>query len=464
MYAPGGQVEPISCSVEYDKRCAHEEDGEKSDEKDASEAFTHSWSKYTDMILFLHMISSRSPLSAPLRAIGMIGIALLCVAIGYGFGAHEFAGAAVPDGEGRVLGLGSVASDLSSDADFATFWDVWKLVKSSYVDQPVSEKDLYYGSIAGMVASLNDPYSTYFTPEDARAFNEQLSGSFYGIGAQLDTKDGQIVVISSLPGTPAERAGLKSDDAILAIDGTSTEGMVIDEAVSHIRGDKGTAVTLTILSSGEAESKDVEIVRDEITIDSVTYSMRDDHVAVIEISIFNDDTSRLFASAAQNAIDDGAKGIVLDLRNNPGGLLDAAIDLAGYWLPSGSTAVIEAVGGAQNEYPTNGNAMLGNLPTAVLVNGGSASASEILSGALQDAKKATIVGKTTFGKGSVQEYHELPDGGAVKVTVARWLTPLGRSIDKQGITPDQTVDYTEDDFHAKRDPQFDAAINLLTQK
>lgn len=410
------------------------------------------------------MISSRSPLSAPLRAIGVIGIGLVCVAIGYGFGSREFVGAAVPNGEGHVLGQGSIATGLSDDADFATFWDVWKLVKSSYVDQPVSEKNLYYGSIAGMVASLNDPYSTYFTPEDAQAFNEQLSGSFYGIGAQLDTKDGRIVVVAPLSGTPAEREGLKTDDAILAIDGTSTEGMAIDEAVSHIRGEKGTTVTLTILSAGDTESREVPITRDEITIDSVTYTLRDDHIAVIEVSMFNDDTSTLFATAAQNAVKDGATGIVVDLRNNPGGLLDAAIDLAGYWLSSGSTAVIEKVGDSENEYPANGTAMLGDIPTVVLVNGGSASASEILAGALQDAGKATLIGQTTFGKGSVQEYHELPDGGAVKITVAKWLTPLGRSIDKEGITPDQEVDYTEEDFHAKQDPQLNAAIDLLTQE
>lgn len=409
------------------------------------------------------MISSRSPLSAPLRAIGVVGIALLCAGIGYGFGSRDLS-FPVPDGEGRVLGQGSVATDLSEDADFATFWDVWKLVKSSYVDQPVSEKDLYYGSVAGMVASLGDPYSTYFTPEDARAFNEQLSGSFFGIGAQLDTKDGNIVVIAPLPGTPAERAGLQPEDVIVTIDDAPTEGMTIDEAVSRIRGERGTVVTLGITREGSEDPRLFPITRDEITIDSVTYEMRDDGIAVISVSMFNDDTSSLFASAAQNVLSDNATGIIVDLRNNPGGLLDASIDLAGYWIAAGGTAVIESVGETQESYATNGNAILANVPTVVLVNGGSASASEILAGALQDSKEATVIGETTFGKGSVQEYHELPDGGAVKITVAKWLTPLGRSIDKQGITPDQTVEFTQEDVNAKRDPQLDAALDLLSQE
>jgi carboxyl-terminal processing protease len=407
------------------------------------------------------MMSSGSPLAAPLRALGGIGIALGLLFIGYAFGSHEFASLPALDAEERVVGQGSIATGLSEDADFQTFWDVWRLVKSAYVDQPVSEKNLYYGAIAGMVGGLNDPYSTYFTPEDAQAFDEQLAGSFFGIGAQLDMKDDQIVVVAPLPGTPAERAGVLTGDIILAVDGVVTEGMSIDEVVSHIRGEKGTTVTLTLYRAGDEAPTEVPITRDEITIDSVTYTLRDDGVAVIEISMFNDDTSELFAAAAERVIRDGATGIILDLRNNPGGLLDAAIDLAGYWIPAGQAAVIESVGGEQTSYATNGTAMLANVETVVLVNGGSASASEILAGALQDTDEAVIVGQTTFGKGSVQEYHDLPDGGAVKITVAKWLTPLGRSIDKEGIAPDQDVPFTQEDLDAKRDPQFDAALHIL---
>jgi len=407
---------------------------------------------------------SRSPLTAPVRALGAVFVAVLCVTLGYNLGANQSAQAVVPTGEGRVTHQGFIPLDVSNDADFATFWDVWRTVRAAYVDQPVSEKNLYYGSISGMVASLNDPYSTYFTPEDAKAFDEQLAGSSFGIGAQLDVKDGQIVVVAPLPGTPADRAGLRTSDIIAAINGLTTEGMSIDEAVSKIRGEKGTAVVLSILRENATETQDISLVRDEITIDSVTYAMKDDHVALITISMFNEDTSSLFAEAAENAVHDGATSIVLDLRNNPGGLLDSAIDLAGYWIPKGGTAVIEDVRGTQTEYPTSGSGSLKDIPTAVLVNGGSASAAEILAGALQDTHEGTVIGEQTFGKGSVQEYHDLPDGGAVKITVARWLTPLGRSIDKQGIAPDSVVPLTLEDFHAKRDTQFDAALDFLSKE
>ncbi len=407
---------------------------------------------------------SRSPLSAPLWAFGAVLVAVLCVATGYAVGAQQSAQAVVPVGEGHVTNQGFIPPDVSNDADFATFWEVWRAVRAAYVDQPVSEKNLYYGSISGMVASLNDPYSTYFTPEDAQAFDEQLAGSFFGIGAQLDMKDDQIVVVAPLPGTPADRAGLRTGDSIVAIDGVTTDGMNIYEAVSHIRGEKGTAVVLSILRDGAAETQAFSIVRDEITVDSVTYAMKDDHVAVIEISMFNEDTSSLFAKAAENAVKDGATSIVLDLRNNPGGLLDSAIDLAGYWIPKGGTAVIEDVRGTQTKYPTSGSGSLKDIPTVVLVNGGSASAAEILAGALQDTHGATVIGEQTFGKGSVQEYRDLPDGGAVKITVARWLTPLGRSIDKQGIAPDSVVPLTIEDVHANLDTQFNAALDFLQKK
>lgn len=414
------------------------------------------------MVLCFYMISSsRSALSAPLRAIAILLVCLACVAGGYELGAHQYAQGAVPEGEGHVTGQGSIGTSISSDVDFSTFWEVWKMVRQMYVDQPVSEKELYYGAMAGMVGALNDPYSTYFNPTDAQSFDEQLAGSFFGIGAQLDVKDDQIVVTAALPGTPAEKAGLQPEDAILGVDGVSTSGMAIDDVVAKIRGEKGTTVTLTLSHKGDDAVIEVPIVRDEITIDSVTYAMKDDHVAVISISIFNDDTSKLFADAVAKAEKDGVKSIVLDLRSNPGGLLDAAIDLAGYWIPAGGTAVIEDVRGDKTEYRTHGDGSLALIPTVVLVNGGSASASEILAGALQDTHEAQVIGEQTFGKGSVQQFQDLPDGGAVKITVAHWLTPLGRTINKQGVTPDTVVPYTAEDAHANLDPQFDAAINFL---
>ena len=370
------------------------------------------------------------------------------------------ASGATPAGE-TVSNLGSLPPFAMKDVDFDMFWDVWKLAKSNYVDQPVSDKDLFYGALEGLVYGLGDHYSNYFDPEKAQAFNDELDGTFFGIGAQIGLDDdGFITVIAPLPENPAEKAGITAGDHILAIDGVDTTGMSVDEAVKRIRGEKGTVVKLMILAKEAKEPKTVEIVRDEISVKSVTWKMRDDGLAVITVTIFNEDTSKLFGEAVTDMLKKNPKGLIVDLRNNPGGLLDSAINLAGYWM-DGKTAVMEEVRGKRTESVARGNNLLAHMPTTVLVNGGSASASEILAGALQDYHFATLVGEKTFGKGSVQEYHDLPDGSAVKITVARWLTPLGRSIDKEGIIPDNVVPYTVEDLHADRDPQLQKAVDLL---
>ncbi|MFA5946133.1 MAG: S41 family peptidase [Patescibacteria group bacterium] len=374
---------------------------------------------------------------------------------------HNAYGATPVASADLIAGLYRGAPFTTKDVNFDMFWDVWNLVKQEYVDQPVSDKDLFYGALEGMLSGVKDPYSTFFNPVNAQDFNDELDGSFFGIGAQIGLDaDGLITVIAPLPGTPADKAGLLAGDHILAIDGVDTQGMTVDEAVKRIRGAKGTPVKLMILSKGSKTPKPVDITRDEISVKSVTWKMRDDGIAVVSVTIFNEDTTKLFADAVKDIQSKKAKGLILDLRNNPGGLLDAATNLAGYWM-NGKTAVMEEVRGKRDELTASGNNELVGLPTIVLVNGGSASASEILSGALQDYKMATLVGEKTFGKGSVQEYRDLPDGSAVKITVARWLTPLGRSINKLGIPPDVEVPLTVDDFHANRDPQLQKAVDLL---
>jgi carboxyl-terminal processing protease len=367
--------------------------------------------------------------------------------------------------EGRVLGIGDIPSAFSGkDVDFKMFWDIWDLVKSDYVDQPVSDRDLFYGALEGMLYGLKDPYSTFFNPDSAAEFNQELEGTFFGIGAEIGLdKDGNIVVIAPLPETPAADAGVRAEDRILMIDGKDTAGMTVNEAVSLIRGEKGTPVKITFLRAGTAEPFEVSITRDEIKVDSVKVEVRDDGIAVIRVSIFNEDTNALFKDAVEKVTKAKAKGLILDLRNNPGGLLDSAINLAGYWM-DGKTAVMEEIKGERTEFTAEGPDLLKDMPTVVLVNGGSASASEILSGALQDYHMATLIGETTFGKGSVQEYRELPDGSAVKITIAHWLTPLGRSINKEGIAPDTEVPFTSEDSHANTDPQLEAALNLLKKE
>ncbi len=362
-----------------------------------------------------------------------------------------------------VDNLGALPPFPVKDVDFNMFWDVWQLAKAQYVDQPVSDQELFYGALEGLVYGLGDHYSNYFNPENARAFNDELDGTFFGIGAQIGLdEEGLITVIAPLPETPAEKAGIMSGDRILSIDLIDTAGMSVDEAVKRIRGEKGTVVKLMILPKGSKEPKTVDITRDEISVKSVTWQMREDGLAVITITIFNEETSKLFAAGVTDVLKKNPKGLIVDLRNNPGGLLDSAINLSGYWM-DGKTAVMEEVRGQRSESKARGNNLLAQMPTVVLVNGGSASASEILAGALQDYHFATLVGEKTFGKGSVQEYHDLPDGSAVKITVARWLTPLGRSIDKEGIVPDNIVTYTVEDLHADRDPQLQKAVDLLTK-
>lgn len=349
----------------------------------------------------------------------------------------------------------------SSDADFKTFWEVWDLVQDAYYRQPVSETDLYYGALEGMLWSLNDPYSLFFPPEQADEFNNELEGVFYGIGAEIGKKNDVVVVIAPLSGSPAEQAGLMAGDEIWYVDDVDIFNYSVNEAVQIIRGEIGTEVVLTVSRDGADDLIEIPIIRDEIQISSVEWEIRDDGIAVIEISMFNEETTDLFTQAAREALAAGVTGLVIDLRNDPGGLLTAAINVAGFWT-SDMPAVQQRVQGDVQTYNSSGNGWLSNIPTVVLVNAGSASASEILAGALQDYGYATVIGEQTFGKGSVQEYYELPDGSAVKITVAEWLTALGRSINEVGITPDIEVEYTIEQYEAGETPQLDAAIDFLT--
>ena len=402
----------------------------------------------------------RSPLAVPLKVLFYVGFAAFFFVFGYTLG--EAPGEIAPGREpGHVTGIKDETPEwLPGDVDFDLFWDVWDMVRSEYVDKGVSDKQLFYGALQGLVWGLEDPYSSFFTPQKAEEFNQELAGTFFGIGAEIGLdQDGNVVVIAPLPDTPADRAGIQAGDRILLVDDTDTTGLTVNEAVQMIRGEKGTSVTLTISRDG-SEPFEVQIVRDEIKIKSVTWKVQDDGIGVITISMFNEETSGLFKQASQELLQKGVAKLIVDLRNNPGGLLDSAIELAGYWVGD-DVVVIEATGDDRLELPANGVPWFSEMDTVVLVNGGSASASEILAGALQDYDLAQVIGEQTFGKGSVQTYHELPDGSAVKITVAKWLTPLGRSIDKNGITPDAVVPLTQEDFNANQDPQLEAAINFL---
>jgi carboxyl-terminal processing protease len=337
------------------------------------------------------------------------------------------------------------------------------LAKNNYVHQPVQDTELFYGALSGIISSLDDPYSVFFDPKTAEEFKQELEGTFSGIGAELGIKNNQLTIIAPLPDTPAERAGLKAGDRILAIDSRDTTDMALDYAVSIIRGEKGTDVTLTTWREEWDKAQDFKITRDTIEVASVKWEMKDD-IAHIEINHFNEDTERRFDQAVAELITKNPKGLILDLRNNPGGFLNTAVEVAGEWIENDVIVVEQIDDGQRNEERSTGLARLQNLKTVVLVNQGSASASEIVAGALQDYGKATLVGEKTFGKGSVQNLEPLRDGSAVKITVAEWLTPKGRLIDKEGIVPDVEIKLTEEDYNAERDPQMDKAIEIINDQ
>jgi carboxyl-terminal processing protease len=363
---------------------------------------------------------------------------------------------------GNILNKEKIPGYLSKDVDFNLFWQVWNLVKKEYVHQPVQDTKLFYGALAGIVAALGDPYSVFFDPETAQKFQQELQGTFEGIGAEIGIKDNQLTIIAPLPDTPAEKAGLKAGDKILAINGQDTSGMALDYAVSLIRGPKGTDVTLTVWREGWEKEKEIKITRDKIESVSVKWEMKGD-IVYLEINHFNEDTRERVNQAVNEILLKNPKGIILDLRNNPGGFLDTAVDVAGEWIENDVVVIEQDQSGEKNAQKSSGLARFQNLKTVVLINEGSASASEIVAGALSDYGKATLVGKKTFGKGLVQNLESLSDGSAVKITVSEWLTPKGRQIDKEGIAPDVDVDLTEEDYNAGRDPQLDKALELLNK-
>lgn len=366
--------------------------------------------------------------------------------------------------EARLIGKDSLPPQQIEDVDFAAFWEIWSLVKERYVDGPVSDIDLFHGAISGMVASLGDPYSVFLDPELAQQFNQELEGKFEGIGAEIALKKSQLTVVAPLADTPADRAGLKPGDKILAIDDIDTAGMYLGEAVGRIRGERGTEVRLLIYREGVAEPKEISILRDTIVVESVRLSFREAHgkrVTVMKLSHFNDMTDQGFNDAVREVLLESPDGLILDMRNNPGGFFETAVEVAGEWIPRSVIVVEQFSETDSRNYTSNGNARLADVPTVVLVNMGSASASEIVAGALQDYGKAYIVGESTFGKGSVQDYMEFTDGSALKLTIARWLTPNGRSINEEGIDPDEIVELTNEDFDNDRDPQMERALEAI---
>jgi len=351
--------------------------------------------------------------------------------------------------------------------DFSLFWESWKVLEEKFVDHSkLDVQKMIYGAVSGMVKSLGDPYTIFLNPEETKKFREDVRGTFEGIGAEIGIKKGQLLIIAPLEGTPAQRAGLRSGDKILKINDISSTDLTIEEAVTLIRGLKGTEVILTIFREGWDKSKEIKIIRDTILVPSLKWELKNQDIAYIKIYQFSEKASLDFMLAAIEILNSPTKKIILDLRDNPGGYLEVAQDIAGWFLERGDIVAIEDFGSKheKKEYKAEGPSRFLEYPVVILINQGSASGSEILAGALRDNRQIKLIGEKSFGKGSVQELEELREGSSLKITVAKWLTPKGDTITDKGLETDIKVEMTEEDYEQDKDPQLDKAIEIINEQ
>ena len=357
----------------------------------------------------------------------------------------------------------------STNANMASFWKAWEILDQKFTPAtsttpPINSEDKLWGSIEGLASSYKDPYTIFFPPVESKAFEEDISGSFGGVGMEIALQDGTLTVVAPLKNTPADNAGVLAGDKILMIEDVSALNMTASEAVKIIRGEKGTPVVITFVRKGETEPLVKTLVRANIDIPTISTRLLPSNVFVIELYSFSATSPNLFRGALREFIESGSNKLILDLRNNPGGYLEAALDMASWFLPTGKVVVTEDFGNKEDPkiYRSKGyDIFTDQLKFAILVNEGSASASEILAGALREYNKATLVGNKTFGKGSVQDLTELSDGSSVKLTIAKWYTPNDRSISQEGIVPDVEVELTAEDYNNDLDPQLKKAIEIL---
>jgi len=355
-------------------------------------------------------------------------------------------------------------SQVQTNIDFKLFWDTWDLVSRQYIDKSaIDPQKLYYGAIQGMVAAVGDPYTVFLPPQAQKAVKEQLDGAFDGVGIQLGfNKDKHLTVIAPLKGTPADRAGVKAGDLILQIDGKDTAALSLPEAVSFIRGPKGSGVKLTLLCENENKPKDVQIIRDMIVVKTVIFESKTTQsgktIALIHLSGFGEKTRAEWDEAVSRALSIAPRGVIIDVRNNPGGFLEGAVYMVSEFFDQGVIVLQEDAQGIKTETNAVRSGKMTKLPLVVLINKGSASASEILAGAIQDRKRGTLIGEQSFGKGTIQSAEDLPQGTGIHITTAKWLTPEGRWIHNIGLTPDIKVEAGDDSLD---DLQLEKALEVL---
>jgi len=391
------------------------------------------------------------------KYIGIILLLAVCFSGGFLWGNVRQVNALLPSD--------LIVRNIDFNADLSILWDVLKIIKTKYKGRKdLNDQDLVYGAAKGLVKSLGDPYSEFMAPESSKKFLEDISGSFEGIGAEIGIKDGILTVVAPLEGTPAKKAGLMSGDKIIKIDDETTPELSIEKAITLIRGPRGTEVILTILRGDNNEQREITIKRGIIKIPVIEWSLKGNgDIAYIQLFSFTENSPDKFSQIAQEILQSPANKIILDLRGNPGGYLESAVEIAGWFLADGELVVKEDEGNEKGElYKSKGKAVFGEWPTVILIDEGSASASEILAGALRDNLGTKLIGKNSFGKGTVQQMEPLKKAASLKITIADWITPSGLSISKSGLSPDVEVDLDIDAFKQGEDSQLQKAIENLT--
>lgn len=386
-----------------------------------------------------------------------IVLVLIIVCLAYFSGVYIGAG-----NNAKGVNIINRALNQPENLDFSLFWQVWDTLQKKHIGG-ADERKMFYGGISGMVQSLGDPYSAFMDPEQTKQFQSDMSGQFEGIGAEIGLRKDHLTIVAPLDGSPAKKAGLLAGDILISINDQSTTGLTVEQAVDLIRGKKGTVVTINVLRNNKP--LEFKITRDIIQVNSVTWKVEKDSIGYIKLSRFGDDTLELLNNAATDLNKQTLKGLILDLRNNPGGYLDVGVSVANAFLPKDTLVVTEKdKDGKEDIFKTTKAALFDTkIPLIILVDGGSASASEIVAGAIKDNSRGKLLGEKTYGKGSVQQVESFSDGSSLRVTIAHWYTPKGKNISKEGIDPDVIVAMTDADYQAGRDPQLSKALELLTK-